>query len=142
LHTSELLNACRLALQIGGDVLSRGRVVLPTGELALDEVSAVWCASPWFAPVLTEGPEGEGTDFARREVEGALHGLFGLLRGAFWMNHPNAVYAAEDKLGQLEWARGLGMRIPRTLVTNDAAEAREFFETCEGEMIVKSFRRH
>lgn len=46
-----------------------------------------------------------------------------------WINHPTAIARAEYKPVQLTEAAACGMRIPRTLVTNDPREAKEFAET-------------
>jgi glutathione synthase/RimK-type ligase-like ATP-grasp enzyme len=37
-------------------------------------------------------------------------------------------------------ATALGVHIPRTLITNDPAAARRFFEACSGQAVVKTFR--
>lgn len=56
----------------------------------------------------------------------------GFLRGAFeiapwrWVNEPGAVERAALKLKQLDYARSLGMRIPRTASGNDPEVLREF----------------
>jgi glutathione synthase/RimK-type ligase-like ATP-grasp enzyme len=44
---------------------------------------------------------------------------------------------AEHKQLQLEIARTVGLEIPRTLVTNDPAAVREFWDACEGRVITK-----
>lgn len=140
LQWHELLRAVRVGLELSNELGARGLIETRAGDLALEEVSAVWCRSPWTAPIET-GLDAEADNFAQHEADAVFNGLAGLLRDALWVNHPNAVYAAEDKLLQLQYALELGLPIPRTLVTNDPARAREFFELCDGAMIVKSFRR-
>ncbi len=44
---------------------------------------------------------------------------------------------AEQKQLQLEIARKVGLEIPRTLVTNDPAAVREFWDACRGSVITK-----
>ena len=44
---------------------------------------------------------------------------------------------AEHKQLQLEVARRVGLDVPRTLVTNDPAAVREFWELCDGRVVAK-----
>ncbi|AMV47814.1 hypothetical protein ATN79_44920 [Paraburkholderia caribensis] len=53
-----------------------------------------------------------------------------------WMSHPAAVWQAERKPFQLSVAHALGLRIPKTLVSNDPSKIRQFFGEL-GRMIVK-----
>jgi glutathione synthase/RimK-type ligase-like ATP-grasp enzyme len=141
LDTSAISNSCRLSIELGKKGQSPGLLALPAGDLALEEVKSVWFRGPHIA--LEDPPDmpGESAGFVNRETEAALFGLFGILEHAFWVNRPDAVRAAEDKLVQLKLAESLGWIIPRTLVTNDPKRARSFFESCGGEMIIKTFRR-
>jgi glutathione synthase/RimK-type ligase-like ATP-grasp enzyme len=66
--------------------------------------------------------------------------LLGFLEGLHdrrFVNHYDADRAAENKLRQLRLARGLGLEIPRTLVTNDPEEVVAFHETLDGRMVTK-----
>jgi glutathione synthase/RimK-type ligase-like ATP-grasp enzyme len=140
-HTATFLVDGRLSLRLGPDEPPGGTLDLPSGRLALDEVSAVWCRTPAATLEPAPGMSPEGAAFARRETLAALQSLAGMLKDAFWVNPPLAALAAEDKLDQLRLARSLGLRVPRTLVTNDPREARSFYAACGGEVIVKTFRR-
>jgi hypothetical protein len=141
LDGSSFARACRLSIELEKPGQPPGLLELPAGDLALDEVKSVWFRGPGFAPGDTPGRRSGSAGFVNRETEAAFLGLCGVLDHAFWVNHPNAVYAAQDKLAQLRLAQSLGLSIPRTLVTNDPQRARDFFESCSGEMIIKTFRR-
>lgn len=67
-------------------------------------------------------------------------GMGGVLRTlpCHWVNHPDDLVRAAYKPYQLSLALRCGLRIPRTLVTNDAREARAFFEECSGRVVYKS----
>jgi glutathione synthase/RimK-type ligase-like ATP-grasp enzyme len=140
-HTDAFLRACRLSIMLGPSGRPHGLLEMPTGDLALDEVKSVWFRGPGIALSDPPGQTGESADFVRRETEAALFGLLGVLDQAFWVNRPDAVHAAEDKLAQLVLAQALGLLIPRTLVSNDPERVRDFFESCGGEVIIKTFRR-
>jgi ATP-grasp ribosomal peptide maturase len=57
----------------------------------------------------------------------ARFGLGGLLASLpRWLNHPERIAHASFKPIQLQMARGCGLRVPPTLITNDPAEAARF----------------
>jgi len=140
-HTDRFLRLCRLSIELDQPGRLSGLLELPAGDLALEEVKSVWFRGPQIELGDPPGHDGEAADFVHRETEAALFGLFGVLDQAFWVNHPDAVRAAEDKLGQLKLAQACGLIIPRTLVTNDPQHLLDFYESCKGEVITKTFRR-
>jgi glutathione synthase/RimK-type ligase-like ATP-grasp enzyme len=140
-HTHAFLRACRLSIELDQPGSTAGLLHLPAGDLALDEVKSVWFRGPGIELGDLAGQPEQKAQFVRRETEAALFGLLGVLDQAFWVNHPVAVYAAEDKLAQLKLAQSLGFLIPRTLLTNDPHRARDFYASCNGEVILKTFRR-
>lgn len=75
--------------------------------------------------------------FAQRETTAAMRGLWSLL-DCIWVNHPDNNRVAEIKLNQLKKAIQLGFEIPRTLVTNNSAEARKFIRNARGDVVVKT----
>ena len=58
-------------------------------------------------------------------------------RGA-WVSHPDATRRAENKLLQLRAAHSAGLRIPKTLVSQNPTQIREFASALGGEVVVKS----
>jgi hypothetical protein len=67
-------------------------------------------------------------------------GLRGILQSVFtgsWVSTPQATSYASNKLVQLQAAMKAGLRIPRTLVTQNLAMLREFIENSASEIIVK-----
>ena len=77
-------------------------------------------------------------DFCLRENRATLLG--GLMtQRTRWMNHPAAVWQAEFKPLQLRAAQDVGLRIPKTLVSNDP-DAIARAQTQFGSMIVKPAR--
>lgn len=71
-----------------------------------------------------------------REFEAALHGWLATT-DAFEIDRADCVARASHKPVQLAVARELGLDVPRTLVTNDAAAARAFHDDCGGRIIAK-----
>lgn len=101
-----------------------------------DAVRAVWLRRIWSA-ALDDDLDPAMRDGCLRESRAAL---LGFLEGLDDRRMINPLYAgerAENKLRQLRLARGLGLEIPRTLVTNEPAEVLEFHASLGGPMITK-----
>lgn len=103
----------------------------------LDQVASVWYRRPTafdFGPDMS-APERE---FARRE---AMQGVGGILRATdcLWVNRPDVDAVSELKPYQLDLARRLGMRVPRTLMTNDPKEVSDLLATADRPIAYKAF---
>jgi hypothetical protein len=116
----------------------RGVLTLPSGVVALDEVRAVWVRQS-LTGAAPEGSEGADDRFARLESGEALAGLPAMIDGASWIGWPAVPASALSKTAVLRAAAAVGLRIPRTLVTNEEARARKFVGEREGGSIVKAF---
>jgi catechol 2,3-dioxygenase-like lactoylglutathione lyase family enzyme len=109
------------------------------GEAESSEVRAVWARRMW-PPRLSETLDERFRASCVRESAAALEGFFDGLCGARWVNDPQCERAAENKLLQLRAARESGLDIPPTLLTNDAARARAFYEAEGGRVVAKLLR--
>jgi MvdC family ATP-grasp ribosomal peptide maturase len=113
--------------------------VLGAGEVKLSDVRAVWARRVW-PPRLSGNLDERFRASCARESTAALEGFFDGLGGARWVNDQRSERAAENKLLQLRAARESGLDIPPTLLTNDAARARDFYETEGGRVVAKLLR--
>ncbi|MFL5350501.1 MAG: MvdC/MvdD family ATP grasp protein [Hyalangium sp.] len=107
-------------------------------EIRGSEVQSVWLRR--LVPSrLEENLEPSWREGCLRESRAALDGFLDGLRaaGCRFVNPLEAGQAAAGKLRQLRLARSLGLEVPRTLVTNDAARVRSFFEQLQGRMVAK-----
>jgi len=68
-----------------------------------------------------------------------LRALYQLLATRFWINPYGEGRAAEYKPYQLKIAQQTNLSVPRTLITNEPAAALQFFDTCGGNVIYKTF---
>lgn len=113
-----------------------GRLVNGDGRtLDLEAVRSVWYRRPRsfeFEPAMTETER----RFARGECLMALGGVLRSL-DVLWVNHPEKLTSAEYKPFQLALAQRCGLSVPRSLLTNDAHAARDFYDACDGEVIYK-----
>jgi MvdC family ATP-grasp ribosomal peptide maturase len=108
-------------------------------RLSTEEVRAVWARKLW-TPRLDADLDGRFREMCLRESAAALEGFFDALHEARWVNDLARERAAENKQRQLRLAAASGLRVPRTLVTNDPAEARQFFAETGGRTVAKLLR--
>jgi len=89
-------------------------------------------------PTRPEGMDPGIYDFCLRETRAALlGGIAGI--ATRWMSPPEQVWRAELKPFQLQIAADLGLKVPRTLITNDPRRVRQAFDEFKG-MIAKPTR--
>jgi glutathione synthase/RimK-type ligase-like ATP-grasp enzyme len=122
-HPDSLVSDATLSVSVdrGGAKASiswRGRTI------EIDEIRSVWNRrpAPFRFPRRISGKE---RMFAEQELKSALAGML-QLGDAFWINHPDRNRRASLKALQLEVARRIGLEVPRTLITNDPAQVRDF----------------
>jgi glutathione synthase/RimK-type ligase-like ATP-grasp enzyme len=72
------------------------------------------------------------------ELTEVIHGLYALLRHAYWLNDPFTTKLAHRKMLQLRVAADVGFSVPRTMVTNRAEDALSFARALPGDLAIKS----
>ena len=109
-------------------------------EVSVRDLDLVW----WrrmprgFSPDNWGQVPGAVEIFAARNVRNAMLGAFlNDFHGA-WLDHPEAIQRADNKLTQLRAALAAGLRVPRTLVSQNPERIREFAASLGGQMIVKT----
>lgn len=101
-----------------------------------DSVRAVWWRKHW-APKLPEDIEPEQRAACARESMAAFATFADVFHGVRQVNLPDAERGAENKLRQLRAARGHGLAIPPTLVTNEPSAVRRFYDEHGGDIVTK-----
>lgn len=96
------------------------------GRFELGAATAVWWRRPQLVRLDTI-TDADARGFTFGEWHEALHGMYHLV-DCPWMNPPQNDEAASRKALQLRVASSLGLRIPDTLMTSDAEEARRFID--------------
>ena len=112
---------------------------LPVGRLESSAISAVWYRRPSL-PQVSETNSNLADDFAQKESLSFLSYIWDFL-DCFWINHPRLTKLAENKIRQLETATALGLKIPRSLITNDPEKASSFYEMCDENIVNKVIGR-
>lgn len=116
------------------------QIFTETGEqVSVAEVRAVWARKIW-PPRMSDDLDERYRSMCIGESAAALEGFLDALHNARWVNNLEHQRAAENKQRQLRLAARAGLRVPRTLVTNDPAEARQFFAETDGQTVAKLLR--
>lgn len=137
--TAQFPRAISLAVDPGDGEAWRAQITVDDVTHDLTQARVVW----WRRPLPYELDDAVGDrddrEFAFAECQHAISGLWSAL-DATWVNDPQRDEVASRKLWQLRVAPGLGLRTPRTCVTNDPLAARRFVDG-EGEapVIYKAF---
>ncbi|MCM0588738.1 MAG: MvdC family ATP-grasp ribosomal peptide maturase [Gloeotrichia echinulata CP02] len=104
--------------------------------ISTEQVQAVWLRRIWEAQ-LSQELAPKFREACIRESKATLDGFWDSLKEARWIDDLERINYANNKLRQLRIASELGFVIPKTLVTNKAESAREFFEQVNGKMVSK-----
>ncbi|HEU4479063.1 MAG TPA: hypothetical protein VFR80_11140, partial [Pyrinomonadaceae bacterium] len=100
------------------------RLLTETGEqVSAAEVRAVWARKLW-SPRMADDLDERYRSMCVNECAAALEGFLDALHDARWVNDLERQRDAENKQRQLRLAARAGLRVPRTLVTNDPVAAR------------------
>ncbi|MBX9253670.1 MvdC family ATP-grasp ribosomal peptide maturase [Desmonostoc muscorum CCALA 125] len=131
-----------MALQLQANLSNSGsNHTLKYGGSSLntEQVQAVWMRRIWQPDLGTDlAPQFKAA--CSNESLAVLDGFWDSLRTATWVDDLQRISAAENKLRQLRVASEVGLVIPRTLVTNNAEQAREFFVEANKKMVTKLLR--
>jgi MvdC family ATP-grasp ribosomal peptide maturase len=138
LDTDRFPATVKLSAHTGND----GAIHLITdagAQVSSAEIRAVWLRKLW-TPQMDADLDERYREMCIRESVAALDGFLDALHDARWVNEIQRERAAENKLRQLRLAAQAGLSIPRTLVTNDPAAVRRFYDETEGRMVAKLLR--
>lgn len=111
-----------------GDSRPRGWIVGPQGELALEEISAVYYRRSQVGGRIPADLDPQLRAPSIEESRRVVHGLMAMLQagGVFVLDRLEVVRRAQLKSLQLALARRVGLEVPRTLVSNDPTAVRAF----------------
>jgi glutathione synthase/RimK-type ligase-like ATP-grasp enzyme len=105
---------------------------------ALEDADAVWLRR-WYQPIASPDLHPADSKFSQTESGEFMRATMHMLdeRERFWVNPLQAKLRADRKPVQLSNARDVGLRIPRTLFSNDPEQIRSFFKGNGGRAIYK-----
>ena len=105
-------------------------------QISTAKVCAVWARKLWPARMANDLDE-RYRSMCVSESVAALDGFLDALNSVRWVNDLGRERDAENKQRQLRLAARAGLRVPRTLVTNDPVAARQFFAETGGQTVAK-----
>ena len=132
-NTEDFPQNIQLTWMLGTDGVD-GYINFPHNNVSLRHVRSVWYRRP-VAPVIAEAVRPPFKEFAHRESQEALSGLWRTM-SCFWMSHPDAINSASYKPKQLNIASSLGIKVPKTLISNSPEVVEKFRAEC-GQIIAK-----
>ncbi|WP_109435647.1 MvdC/MvdD family ATP grasp protein [Aquimarina sp. AU119] len=100
--------------------------------------------SVWFRrsklPDIQTNNEAEKL-FLLSDYESLFDNIYYLIDSKKWLSHPRYVYAAENKILQLNTAKSIGFKIPDTLISNNKLEFKTFASANNNSIIIKPIRQ-
>lgn len=108
-------------------------------QVSLQDISGVWYYLAGRSQPPSDLDEVSAT-LVRQEATETLGGLYRALGDRRWVNPPHDDRAAWYKLYQLRLAAQIGLKTPRTTITNDPEAALAFLHACGGQMVYKPMR--
>jgi glutathione synthase/RimK-type ligase-like ATP-grasp enzyme len=134
-HTKDFPLKTRFTIKTGQGSKSSISISTDDWSFSRDGIHSIWNRRP-DAPGLDPQLSDEEKRMAFAECNASLLNFY-RISNCFWINHPDKNRVASSKTLQLEAARTLGFRIPDTLLTNDPAEVRNFFDAHRGNIVFK-----
>lgn len=101
-------------------------------SISTEQVQAVWTRRFW-EPKLSAELDPKYQQACVRESTATLNGFWDSLKDAHWVDDLERINYANNKLRQLRVASEVGFDIPKTLITNKAEAARDFFPPSQRE---------
>ena len=106
--------------------------------LRIADLEVIWWGRPFARQVTPKTIQKTQQRFIDEQCRAAYWGaLVSAFKGK-WVSMPEATLRASNKILQLRVARSVGFRVPDTIVSQSRAEVLTFWESCSGEVIVKS----
>lgn len=137
LNTEHFLDAYRTVIAINPQGSWTGFCQDELGRnIDLARCRVGWIRRPDFSFSYGESLDGDVTRYIMSEYKAFISNLYALPNIQFVNDHFRGE-RAKNKIQQLIHAAELGIRVPRTLVTNDPNEASLFVESCSGSVLAK-----
>lgn len=90
--------------------------------------------------VLPEAPGHDEQSFCSRELVETLRSVWRLIPRNKWLNSPESLFLASNKIKQLTIAREIGFRIPETLVSSRPTDVLDFAKKHRNDVIAKAVK--
>lgn len=140
LNTGQFLDSGKMHFRISA-AGNEADLAIQGKNANISAIHTVWYRRQSLLRLAREADD-ENRFFAVREYRHFMRGIWNLLRDSFWINPLYSTESAEMKPYQLEQARRVGLRVPKTLITNDPDAAYGFFHECERKIVYKTLAQY
>ena len=127
-NTEDLFSNVDIRFMIDGDqfiLFDRAKEAV----IDLNDVKSVYFRRPGIPDFKNvENISEDERRYLIREALAVLDGIYKRLRHCFWINDVFKIREAENKIFQLELAKMIGFKIPKTILSNDADFVKDVFK--------------
>lgn len=122
--------------------LGRAAQLVPVvGEESIDvsDIDAIWYRRAHM-PQIVSSEDPDHRQFIDNSCSAVLHGVLETSFTGTWISPPDATHRAENKINQLCAAAAAGLAVPRTLISQDPSEVRDFVSEMNRAVVMKGLR--
>ena len=109
-------------------------------EVRSDEITGAYFRKPRPPITLLNNSNPVADRFNAQEVREMLRSTWRLLPKKRWLNDPEALWSASNKIKQLDLAAKVGFSVPATLVSTDPSEVFKFISKHDHDVIGKAVK--
>ena len=114
-----------------------GEIKVKLNKTLISDSDVVWYRKPRFIESNNLPVDPNYQNFSWRNYRDGITWIYDLIPNAFWISRPASIRVASNKLYQMQLGSEIGFNLPKTLVTNNAAEVK-VFRTEVGDMVFKA----
>lgn len=107
--------------------------------LRFNDIRSIWYRRPAIPSFSHVSLDPGLKEYCVKEAYYTLEGVWATIN-SFWISDPFMIRKAENKPLQLKLASKIGFQIPRTLISSDAAEIKNFYEATGQSVVIKPVR--
>lgn len=115
----------------------KGEIKVKLNKSLISDVDVVWYRKPRFIESSKLPVDPNYQNFSWRNYRDGISWVYDLIPNAFWVSRPASIRVASNKLYQMQLGAAIGFKLPKTLVTNNAAEVK-VFRAEVGDMVFKA----
>lgn len=104
-------------------------------QISSREIKVIWYRRPEITTFTNL--KGDGLKIARGEVRAFINWLYFSLEEKAWVSHIPNIRRAENKIGQINLAKQLGISVPATIISNSLSEIRQFYYNHNMKVVIK-----
>jgi len=138
LNTEDLLSKYKINFSVNKDESWKAEIIDEIGRvLDLTKQKVAWLRKPDFN-FFGDHPDKSAEEFfAESETKAFINSIYSL-PNIKWINPPFIANGVKVKFQQLLLANKMGIKTPKTIITNQPELAKEFFVSCDEEVLLKS----